>query len=65
MGLVGGVAHAGILIGARSTGIYNFGMCCASGWRHISEMVETATGINLWREGCVFEIEEANRIKLK
>jgi biotin carboxylase len=56
LGLVRGVSHAEF-IGARSDGDFYFLECAARvGGAYISEMVETATGINLWREWARIEI---------
>ncbi len=56
LGLVRGVSHAEF-IGARSDGHFYFLECAARvGGAYISEMVETATGINLWREWARIEI---------
>jgi biotin carboxylase len=56
LGLVRGVSHAEF-IRARSDGIFNFLECAARvGGAYISDMVETATGINLWREWARIEI---------
>jgi biotin carboxylase len=56
LGLMRGVSHAEF-IGARSDGHFYFLECAARvGGAYISEMVETATGINLWREWARIEI---------
>jgi biotin carboxylase len=56
LGLVRGVSHAEF-IGARSDGYFYFLECAARvGGAYICEMVETATGINLWREWARIEI---------
>jgi biotin carboxylase len=56
LGLVRGVSHAEF-IGARSDGHFYFLECAARvGGAYICEMVETATGINLWREWARIEI---------
>jgi biotin carboxylase len=56
LGLVRGVSHAEF-IGAHSDGHFYFLECAARvGGAYISEMVETATGINLWREWARIEI---------
>jgi biotin carboxylase len=56
LGLVRGVSHAEF-IGARSDGRFYFLECAARvGGAYICEMVETATGINLWREWARIEI---------
>jgi biotin carboxylase len=56
LGLVRGVSHAEF-IGAKSDGHFYFLECAARvGGAYISEMVETATGINLWREWARIEI---------
>jgi biotin carboxylase len=56
LGLVRGVSHAEF-IRARSDGNFNFLECAARvGGAYISDMVETATGINLWREWARIEI---------
>ena len=56
LGLVRGVSHAEF-IGDRSDGNFYFLECAARvGGAYICEMVETATGINLWREWARIEI---------
>src|SRR5712691_8258880 len=56
LGLVRGVSHAEF-ISARSDGQLYFLECAARvGGAYISEMVETATGVNLWREWARIEI---------
>jgi len=56
LGLVRGVAHAEF-IHAQEDGNYYFLECAARvGGAYINEMVETATGINLWREWARIEI---------
>ncbi|MGH9536592.1 MAG: ATP-grasp domain-containing protein, partial [Terriglobales bacterium] len=56
LGLVRGVSHAEF-IGARSDGQFYFLECAARvGGAYICEMVEAATGINLWREWARIEI---------
>lgn len=56
LGLVRGVAHAEF-IRAHEDGYFYFLECAARvGGAYISEMVETATGINLWREWARIEI---------
>jgi biotin carboxylase len=56
LGLMRGVSHAEF-IRAHSDGHYYFLECAARvGGAYISEMVEVATGINLWREWARIEI---------
>jgi biotin carboxylase len=56
LGLVRGVAHAEF-IQAHADGKFNFLECAARvGGAYINEMVEAATGINLWREWARIEI---------
>jgi biotin carboxylase len=56
LGLVRGVSHAEF-IRAHSDGHFYFLECAARvGGAYINEMVETATGINLWREWARIEI---------
>ncbi len=56
LGLVRGVSHAEF-IRARDDGHFYFLECAARvGGAYISEMVEVATGINLWREWARIEI---------
>jgi biotin carboxylase len=56
LGLVRGVAHAEF-IQAHSDGHFYFLECAARvGGAYINEMVEAATGINLWREWACIEI---------
>ncbi|HUA15672.1 MAG TPA: ATP-grasp domain-containing protein [Verrucomicrobiae bacterium] len=56
LGLLRGVAHAEF-IRARSDGEFHFLECAARvGGAYINEMVEAATGINLWREWARIEI---------
>ena len=56
LGLVRGVSHAEF-IRAHSDGQFYFLECAARvGGAYINEMVETATGINLWREWARIEI---------
>ena len=56
LGLVRGVSHAEF-IKAHSDGEFYFLECAARvGGAYISEMVEAATGINLWREWARIEI---------
>ena len=56
LGLVRGVAHAEF-IQAHSDGHFYFLECAARvGGAYINEMVEVATGINLWREWARIEI---------
>jgi len=56
LGLVGGVSHAEF-IRAHEDGHFYFLECAARvGGAYINEMVEAATGINLWREWARIEI---------
>jgi biotin carboxylase len=56
LGLLRGVAHAEF-IHAREDGYFYFLECAARvGGAYINEMVEAATGINLWREWARIEI---------
>ncbi len=56
LGLVRGVAHAEF-IAAHPDGHYYFLECAARvGGAYINEMVEAATGINLWREWARIEV---------
>lgn len=56
LGLLRGVAHAEF-IRAQADGQFYFLECaCRVGGAYINEMVETATGINLWREWARIEI---------
>ncbi len=56
LGLVRGVAHAEF-IRAKADGHFYFLECAARvGGAYINEMVEAATGINLWREWACIEI---------
>jgi biotin carboxylase len=56
LGLVRGVAHAEF-IQAHSDGQFHFLECAARvGGAYINEMVEAATGINLWREWARIEV---------
>src|SRR6202047_303402 len=56
LGLVRGVAHAEF-IKAHADGEFYFLECAARvGGAYINEMVEAATGINLWREGARIEV---------
>ncbi len=56
LGLVRGVAHAEF-IQAHADGHFHFLECAARvGGAYINEMVEAATGINLWREWARIEI---------
>jgi len=56
LGLLRGVSHAEF-IRAHADGTFHFLECAARvGGAYISEMVETATGINLWREWARIEI---------
>jgi hypothetical protein len=56
LGLVRGVAHAEF-IQAHSDGHFYFLECAARvGGAYINEMVEAATGINLWREWARVEV---------
>jgi len=56
LGLVRGVSHAEF-IAAPSDGYFYFLECAARvGGAYICEMVETATGVNLWREWARIEI---------
>jgi len=60
LGLVRGVAHAEF-IQAHSDGHFYFLECAARvGGAFINEMVEAATGINLWREWARIEIAGGN-----
>lgn len=65
LGLLRGVAHAEF-IRANADGQFYFLECAARvGGAYISEMVETATGINLWREWARIEVSGDNgRYKL-
>lgn len=57
LGLVRGVAHAEF-IHAQADGLFYFLECAARvGGAYINEMVEAATGINLWREWARIEID--------
>src|ERR1017187_6191373 len=59
-GLLRGVAHAEF-IQAQADGHFYFLECAARvGGAYINEMVEAATGINLWREGARIEIAGGN-----
>jgi biotin carboxylase len=61
LGLVRGVAHAEF-IQAHADGQFNFLECAARvGGAYINEMVEAATGINLWREWARIEIAGGDR----
>jgi biotin carboxylase len=56
LGLVRGVAHAEF-IEAKADGYFYFLECAARvGGAYINEMVEAATGINLWREWARIEV---------
>ena len=60
LGLLRGVAHAEF-IRAREDGHFYFLECAARvGGAYINEMVETATGLNLWREWARIEITGGN-----
>ena len=60
LGLVRGVAHAEF-IQAHADGHFYFLECAARvGGAYINEMVEAATGINLWREWARIEIAGGN-----
>jgi len=60
LGLLRGVAHAEF-IRAHEDGHFYFLECAARvGGAYINEMVETATGINLWREWARIEITGGN-----
>jgi len=60
LGLLRGVAHAEF-IQAHTDGHFYFLECAARvGGAHINEMVEVATGINLWREWARIEIAGEN-----
>ncbi len=60
LGLVRGVAHAEF-IHAHADGHFYFLECAARvGGAYINEMVEAATGINLWREWARIEIAGGN-----
>jgi biotin carboxylase len=60
LGLVRGVAHTEF-IQAHSDGHFYFLECAARvGGAYINEMVETATGINLWREWARIEVAGGN-----
>jgi len=60
LGLLRGVSHAEF-IRANTDGEFYFLECAARvGGAYISEMVETATGINLWREWARIEASDDN-----
>jgi biotin carboxylase len=60
LGLLRGVAHAEF-IRAHEDGHFYFLECAARvGGAYINEMVETATGLNLWREWARIEITAGN-----
>jgi biotin carboxylase len=60
LGLVRGVAHAEF-IRAHSDGHFYFLECAARvGGAYINEMVEAATGLNLWREWARIEVAGGN-----
>jgi len=60
LGLVRGVAHTEF-IRAHADGRFYFLECAARvGGAYINEMVETATGINLWREWARIEVAGGN-----
>ena len=60
LGLLRGVAHAEF-IRAHEDGHFYFLECAARvGGAYINEMVETATGLNLWREWARIEISGGN-----
>jgi biotin carboxylase len=60
LGLVRGVAHAEF-IQAHADGNFHFLECAARvGGAYINEMVEAATGINLWREWARIEVAGGN-----
>jgi len=56
LGLVRGVTHAEFLK-ARATGkIYFLEIAARVGGAYISDVIETATGVNLWREWAKLEV---------
>jgi hypothetical protein len=60
LGLVRGVAHAEF-IRAHADGYFYFLECAARvGGAYINEMVEAATGLNLWREWARIEVAGGN-----
>src|SRR5882672_3283235 len=62
LGLVRGVAHAEF-IRANADGHFHFLECAARvGGAYINEMVEAATGINLWREWARIEVAGEEKI---
>jgi biotin carboxylase len=56
LGLVRGVAHAEFLKAHSDNRIYFLEVAARVGGAYISNMVETATGINLWREWAHLEV---------
>jgi biotin carboxylase len=56
LGLVRGVTHAEFLKAHRDNRFYFLEVAARVGGAYISDMVETATGINLWREWAHLEV---------
>lgn len=56
LGLVRGVTHAEFLKGQKDNRFYFLEVAARVGGAYISNMVETATGINLWREWARLEV---------
>ncbi len=56
LGLVRGVTHAEFLVAHGDNRIYFIEIAARVGGAYISNMVETATGINLWREWARLEV---------
>ncbi|MGB9510787.1 MAG: hypothetical protein WBU20_03805 [Candidatus Acidiferrum sp.] len=56
LGMVRGVTHAEFLKATRDHSIYFLEIAARVGGAYISNMVETATGINLWREWAKLEV---------
>ena len=56
LGLVSGVTHAEFLKACADNRVYFLEVAARVGGAYISNMVETATGINLWREWARLEV---------
>ncbi|WP_321475991.1 ATP-grasp domain-containing protein [uncultured Paludibaculum sp.] len=61
LGLVRGVSHTEYIIGKLDGKVYFLETAARVGGAHIAELVETATGINLWAEWARIEVAGGKR----
>lgn len=56
MGLVRGVTHAEFIVSERDGGVYFLEIAARVGGAHIDDLVEAASGVNLWEEWARLEL---------